>query len=295
LMLVGEEIHDQARLPQKSHLLVLGAGFELAPLAGDLNRLFEAVRKAGGLAFIAHPIDPAAPAVNEDDLSWEDWQIEGLNGIEIWNAMSEFKSLLKTKLHALYYAYYPTLIARGPFPETLRIWDKQLQAGHRLMAIGGSDAHAIPARLGPLRRTLFPYEFHFRSINTHILIDHPLEGNLENDRHLVLEALAQGRSFVANDLLARARGFRFVAHGLDRIAMPGDTITAERGVTFQIRLPAQADCQIVRNGQVVQIWEKQELCTFITTDPGVYRVEAYRNSIGLRRGWIFSNPIFIVN
>ena len=26
LLLVGEEIHDQARLPQKSHLLVFGAG-----------------------------------------------------------------------------------------------------------------------------------------------------------------------------------------------------------------------------------------------------------------------------
>ncbi len=88
--------------------------------------MLEAVRRAGGLAFIAHPKDPAAPAVNEDDLSWEDWQVKGLTGIEIWNAMSEFKSLLKTKLHALYYAYNPTLIAHGPFPETLQNWDKQL-------------------------------------------------------------------------------------------------------------------------------------------------------------------------
>lgn len=295
LLLVGEEIHDQARLPQKSHLLVLGAGRELAPLAGDLDRLIEAVRKAGGLAFIAHPTDPAAPAVNEDDLSWEDWQVKGLAGIEIWNAMSEFKSLLKTKLHAIYYAYNPTQIARGPFRETMQIWDRQLQAGQRLTAIGGSDAHAMPARLGPLRKTLFPYEFHFRSINTHILIEHPLEGNLDNDRRLVLEALALGRTFVANDMLAPARGFRFIAHGFNRIAAMGEEITAERGITFQIRLPGKAACELIRNGQVVQTWEKQDLCTFITTDPGVYRVEAYLNYKGLRRGWIFSNPIFIQN
>jgi hypothetical protein len=293
LLLVGEEIHDQARLPQKSHLLVLGAGMELASLASDLNRLLEAVHKAGGLAFIAHPTDPAAPAVNEDDLSWEDWQVTGLAGIEIWNAMSEFKSLLKTKLHAIYYAYNPSLIARGPFPETLQNWDKQLRAGQRLMAIGGSDAHAMPGRMGPFRRTLFPYEFHFRAINTHILIEQPLSGNLENDRRLVLLALEQGRSFVANDMLAPARGFRFIAHGFNRIAMPGEEINAERGITFQIRLPAQADCQLIRDGQIVQRWEKQDLCTFITTDPGIYRVEAYRNYRGLRRGWIFSNPIFI--
>jgi hypothetical protein len=294
-LLVGEELHDQARLPQKNHLLVLGAGVELAPLAGDLKQLLKAVQKAGGLAFIAHPTDPAAPAVNEEDLSWEDWQIEGLAGIEIWNAMSEFKSLLKTKLHALYYAYNPTLIAHGPFPETLQKWDKQLLAGQRLMAIGGSDAHALPARLGPLHRTLFPYEFHFRSINTHILIDHPLEGNLENDRCLVLEALGQGRSFVANDMLAPARGFRFIANGFNRIAMPGEAITAERGITFQIHLPAPASCQIIRNGQLIQTWEKQSMCTFNTTEPGVYRAEAYRDFRGIRRGWIFSNPIFILN
>ena len=116
LLLVGEEIHDQARAPQKSHLLVLGAGIELSPFAGDLNRLLEAVRKAGGLAFIAHPTDPAAPAVNEDDLSWDDWQVKGLAGIEIWNAMSEFKSLLKTKIHALFYAYNPSLDCTGAIP-----------------------------------------------------------------------------------------------------------------------------------------------------------------------------------
>jgi PHP domain len=295
LMLVGEEIHDQTRLPQKSHLLVLGARIELSPLAGDLNRLLEAIRKNGGLAFVAHPTDPAAPAVNEDDLSWEDWQVKGLAGIEIWNAMSEFKSLLKTKLHALYYAYFPSLIARGPFPETLKNWDKQLMDRQRLMAIGGSDAHALHARLGPLRRTLFPYEFHFRAINTHILIDHPLEGNLDRDRRVVLDALALGRTFVANDMLKPARGFRFIAHGLNRIALPGDEITAEKGVTFQIRLPAQAACRLIRNGLVVESWEKQDLCTFITTDPGFYRVEVYQNYRGLRRGWIFSNPIFIRN
>jgi predicted metal-dependent phosphoesterase TrpH len=70
LMLVGEEIHDQAHDPQKNHLLVFGANRELAPLAYDLKRLLEGVRQAGGIAFIAHPVDPSAPAVNETDIPW---------------------------------------------------------------------------------------------------------------------------------------------------------------------------------------------------------------------------------
>ena len=295
LLLVGEEIHDQARTPQKSHLLVLGAHSELSPMAGDMNRLMEAVRKAGGLAFIAHPDDPAAPAVGEENLSWEDWQVAGLTGIEIWNAMSEFKSLLKSKLHAIFYAYNPSRVADRPFSQTLKKWDDMLNAGNRLAAIGGSDAHALSGRLGPLRRTLFPYEFHFRAINTHILIDHPLEGILENDRRMVLDGLRRGRSFIANDMLEPARGFRFVAHGLDHIATFGEEIGAEKGVTFQIRLPAVADCQLLRNGQIIQTWDRQELCTFITKEPGIYRVEAFLKSKGRLRGWIYSNPIYIQN
>jgi hypothetical protein len=295
LLLVGEEIHDPTRIPQKSHLLILGAGSELAPMAGDMKRLLETVRKAGGLAFIAHPYDPAAPAVGEDDLSWEDWQAEGLTGIEIWNAMSEFKSLLKSRLHAIYYAYNPALVAYRPFQQALQKWDEQLNSGRRLAAIGGSDAHALPGRLGPLRRTLFPYEFHFRAINTHILVDHPLEGTLESDRRMVLDGLERGRSFIANDMLAPARGFHFIAHGFDHIATLGEEISAEKGVTFQIRLPALADCRLLRNGQEVQYWERQELCTYITRDTGIYRVEAFLKFKGRMRGWIYSNPIFILN
>jgi predicted metal-dependent phosphoesterase TrpH len=62
LLLAGEEIHDQDRVPQKNHLLVFGAQRELAPLADDPQSLIDAVREAGGICFIAHPVDPALPA-----------------------------------------------------------------------------------------------------------------------------------------------------------------------------------------------------------------------------------------
>jgi hypothetical protein len=170
LLMVGEEIHDQAREPQKNHLLVFGARRELATYAYEPQRLLDAVNQAGGLAFLAHPVDPAAPAVGESDISWVDWNVTGYTGIELWNGFSEFKSLLKSKLHGLYYAYNPRRIARGPLPETLSKWEALLAEGKRVVAVGGSDAHALPARMGPLRRTLFPYEFHFRCVNTHVLV-----------------------------------------------------------------------------------------------------------------------------
>ena len=38
---------------------------------------------------------------------------------------------------------------------------------------------------------------------------------------------------------------------------------------------------------------RADICSHITTEPGVYRVEVYIPYRGKRRAWIFSNPIYI--
>jgi len=293
LLLVGEEVHDQARQPQKNHLLVFGANREMANYASDPQFLIESVRQAEGYSFIAHPVDPAAPAFHEPDISWVNWDIQGYTGIELWNGMSEFKSLLKSRLHAIYYAFNPRRVAHGPFIETLRRWDELLSAGKKIAVIGGSDAHAFQARMGPLHRILFPYEFHFHAINTHILTPQPLNGDLYTDRQLVHNALAIGRAYIGYDLPAPTRGFRFTAQGKDQIAWMGETISSRFGVTFQIRLPRPAECLLIKNGKVIKTWLKRENCTYITSESGAYRVEVYLPFLGKRRGWIFSNPIYL--
>jgi hypothetical protein len=293
LLLVGEEIHDTTRNPQKNHLLVFGAGRELATQAYDPQCLLDAVRKAGGLAFIAHPVDPAAPTVKEGDISWVDWQVRGFTGIELWNGFSEFKSLLKSKLHAVFYAFFPQMIARGPQPRALQLWDELLAEGNRLVAIGGSDAHALPARLGPLRRTLFPYEFHFRAINTHLFTPGGMNGDPKEDGEQILEALGQGRAFIGYDLPAFTRGFRFTAKGEGEKVYMGGALPLGNGVTLQIRLPQATECRLIKDGKPIKIWYKSATCTYITNQPGVYRVEVYLHYFGLRRGWIFSNPIYV--
>jgi hypothetical protein len=295
LLIVGEEIHDQTRQPQKNHLLVLGIRRELAQLASDTQGLIDIVNREGGLTFLAHPTDPASPAVGEPDLSWVDWEVYGYTGFEIWNAMSEFKSLIKSKIHAAFYAFYPNRIARNPFKETLIKWDEQLSIGKRIVAIGGSDAHALPASLGPIKRTLFPFRFHFRAINSHVLIQKSLTGDLDTDRRMILDAIKNGRVFIGYDLPAPTDGFRFTAHGINRTAIMGETISAQRGVTLQICLPFASECILLRNGNAVKTWFKRKNCTYITSEPGVYRVEVYINYLSMRRGWIFSNPIYVLS
>ncbi|MBE0698224.1 MAG: PHP domain-containing protein [Anaerolineaceae bacterium] len=293
LLLVGEEVHDQTRQPQKNHLLVFGAGREMSPYSAKPQRLIDQIEKAGGLAFIAHPYDPELKALGEDNISWVDWEVRGFSGLELWNAMSEMKSIVHGKLDGLFYTLFPQAIARGPHPSVLAIWDELTQKGQRVVVIGGSDAHAFRMRLGPIRKTVFPYSFHFRTVNTHILTDTPLTGNLETDRQMVLDTLRRGHAFVGYDLPASTRGFRFGGQAKSGNVMMGDDVCMGNGVTLQIRLPIKAECRLLHNGQVIRTWHNTEFCTYIAAQPGVYRVECYLEYMGRRRGWIFSNPIYV--
>jgi hypothetical protein len=237
LLLVGEEVHDQARQPQKNHLLVFGANREMANYASDPQFLIESVRQAEGYSFIAHPVDPAAPAFHEPDISWVTWDIQGYTGIELWNGMSEFKSLLKSHLHAIYYAFNPKRVAHGPFIETLRRWDELLSAGKKIAVIGGSDAHAFQARMGPLRRILFPYEFHFRAINTHILTPQALNGDCP-----LTGSLWKRLTLFIDTSTCSTRGFLYQARE-DQIAQMGETISSRFMSRFK-SMPVQQNLLI---------------------------------------------------
>jgi hypothetical protein len=292
LMLIGEEIHDSGRFPQKNHLLVFGANQELATRASEPDLLLKAVRDAGGLAFIAHPNDPSAPEFGEQDISWVDWSVSGFTGLELWNGLSELKTVLHSRLHGMVYAFFPSLLARGPLPATLTKWDELLQHG-RVVAVGGSDAHALHAHMGPLHREIYPYEFHFRAINTHVFLPAPLSGDAAADSQLIYQALAAGHCFVGYDLPLSTRGFIFNATGRESIAIMGDEIPARGGVTLQAHLPHFADIRLICNGQLIQRARNAYSLTHLTTEPGVYRIEVYRRFRGLQRGWIFSNPIYV--
>ena len=293
LLLVGQEIHDQVRDPQKNHLLVFNANRDVAIFAKDPQRLVEAVREAEGMSFIAHPRDDEAPAFGEGDISWEAWNVIGFTGLELWNGLSEFKTYLKSKLHGIFYAYFPQFINHGPYTEVLSKWDELTQDGKRIVAIGGSDAHAWPHSLGPLKRVIFPYDFHFKAINTHLFTSEPLTGDTATDRRLLYEAFENGRCFVGYDLPASTKGFTFKAQGREKNAVMGEEIPAKGGVTLQVHTPEAAECKLIKNGGVLKEWKHQVNCTHITTDPGVYRVEVYRRYLGRRVGWIFSNPIYL--
>ncbi len=293
LLVAGEEIHDPAREPQQNHMLVYECGDELASFAPEPIRLIKQIQAHGGLSFIAHPHDRSAPAFDEPALPWVDWELQGFNGIEIWNFMSEFKGLLSSRLRALYYAHRFPAVARAPYPETLAKWDSLLARGQRIVALGSSDAHAIPARLGPIRKVLFPYEWLFQAVNTHLLLQEPLSGEAESDRQALFEALRRGHCFIGYDLPHPTRGFRFTAQGDRGQAMMGDILVVRYGASLQIKSPQRASIRLIKDGRLARSWRDQETAVLKVTEDGAYRVEVHLDLGGREQAWIFSNPIYL--
>ncbi len=242
---------------------------------------------------LAHPDDPEAPSFNEVDISWVDWSVQNFTGIELWNALSELKTIVPTKLHGAFYAFFPSFVAHQPIPSTLAKWDELLSKGSRVVAIGGSDAHALHMSMGPISRVIFPYEFHFRTVNTHVFTTDALSGDANKDKKLIYDAMAAGHCYVGYDLPSSTRGFNFTAQGMDKTAIMGDELPVKGGVTLQARLPSEAEIRLLKDGKVIQTWKNKTSCTHITTEAGVYRVEVYRRYLGRLRGWIYSNAMYV--
>jgi hypothetical protein len=293
LLLTGEEVHDQTRRPGAQHMLVMGANRELAKFASDPQELIKQAKSSNALSFIAHPNDIPLPHSGEKDFPWTNWNITGFTGIELWNQLSEFKDRSPSRVKALFHVLFPAFYSLGPTTKTLELWDQLLLSKtHPVVAIAGVDAHANKKHLGPFSRKIFPYEWHFKSLRTHILTPKPLSGELNQDRQMVYDALRQGHCYLGYDLPHPSKGFRFTCNTEDGLFWMGDTVSARSGLTFQARLPMRTHVRLIKDGKVIKEHYDREVLTHITKDPGIYRVEVYIDYLNRHRGWIFSNPIY---
>jgi len=292
LLITGEEIHDPRRNPQVSHFLALGAGKELSQFGDDPQKLIDETREAGGYGFLAHPFDPDVADIDGSSLGWRDWHVEGFSGLEIWNYMSNFKGHLRNRLQAIRVVLNPDRYIVGPLQSTLAKWDELLSQGKRVAGLGGSDAHALSYSLGPLSRVIFPYEFLFRAVNTHILTRQEFNGDSKHDKQMVLDSIGTGNSWIGYDAAHITCGFRFSGQSRTKGIM-GDEIKLDAAATLQVIAPTRCRIRMIRNGENVADCQNDVSLTFIPTEPGAYRVECFIEHRGKERGWIFSNPIYL--
>jgi hypothetical protein len=109
---------------------------------------------------------------------------------------------------------------------------------------------------------------------------------------MILDSLSAGHCFIGNDLPAPTRGFHFSVQWKDGVACMGDEIPSAGAVTLQAKLPSRAEIRLIKNGKMIKTTHSETL-VYITDEPGVYRIEAYKHYLGKLRGWIFSNPVYI--
>ncbi|MBI1882061.1 MAG: CehA/McbA family metallohydrolase [Chloroflexi bacterium] len=292
LRLMGQEVNDMQLVPELNHLLCHFVGEDFQYIAANPQALIDAVNAHGGITFLAHPLERPGLGAARETYPWISWEVSGFTGIESWNAMTDVKWQLRTTPRAVIGAYLSNLVLTGPFPEVLAKWDELLATGQKVVAIGNSDAHAMSFSLGPLRRTVYPYEYLFRAVNTHLLVAEPLGHEVGQARQQIYEALKLGHCFVSYDLIASSRGFSFTGTSGGTQVNMGDTLPLQNSATLAIFSPHQARVRLLHNGWVVAETNGREL-VWETDTPGVYRVEAYRQFWGWQRGWVFTNPIYL--
>lgn len=290
LLLIGCEINDKEN---KNHYLAFGIK-EAYSTRLSAKEYVSRVKNEGGIGFIAHPHEKRTHMEEHPPYPWTDWDVEGFNGIEIWNHMSEWMENL-TEKNKYQSFLHPLKTISAPPRKTLKVWD-ELNQKRKVVGIGGVDAHAHKYNLlGFLEVEIFPYKVLFKSIRTHILLHDELRkgkstDNLERSKNLIFDALSYGRSFVANDYHGESIGFRFFAEQKNKIFNMGDEIEKNGKIKFKILIPVEkAEIKLVRNGKYVDSVEDSE-ADFIVSSKGAYRVEVFKNG----NAWIFSNHIRVV-
>ncbi|NLN07271.1 MAG: CehA/McbA family metallohydrolase [Firmicutes bacterium] len=289
LVLCGSEINHK-----KHHYLALGIKEEIAPSDDNPQAVIDAVNRQGGLGFIAHPFEKGSPlALGGITYPWENWEVEGFAGIEVWNWCSAWRDGVQTVARALFCAYLdPEGPVTGPCREALAKFDALTQK-RRLTAIAGSDAHDWHIRRGPLFRRIFPYTYLFRTATNCLLLPEPLSLEFYVAKEQVYSALRQGRNIIVNRLAAEPDGFYFCARTGETVALPGESIPFAPGMRLVAACPKQrprdVTLRLVHNGRVLVTLQQNRL-DFPLDAPGTYRLEAYLK----KKPWLFTNPVYVL-
>jgi len=252
----------------------------------DLRRALDGVRSQGGYALVAHPAGKRRLSLKINHAPWREWAHPAVRGLEIWSYMHDWvDGVVWWRFSSAYEFWkYPERRVRGPDPAVVRLWDR-LGRTRRMVGLVGLDCHARAVPLTGVK--VFPYERAFRLVRNHIFVR---ERDWETDPQAALwEALAQGRLFMAHDILADAEGARCegVLPGGSTLQM-GEEAPYRPGIVLRLRLPRPAEIRWFAEGRCRLMVHDRSL-TARPAGPGVYRFEAWLDG----RPWLFTNPFYL--
>jgi len=278
LLMIGVEITCRGR----SHVIALGARNVAGLRWKPLRRVLFDLENQGAAAFIAHPHPAFIMGISLKAGELVDWDVPGFTGLELWTFMHDICDRLTPWRMPSFLYSWPRYV-RGPHPQTLAQWDRMTR-NRRFPIIGALDNHAIAIPF--LGKRFLTYEEGFRTLRTHVLAEE-LAGTRE-DADLITRALGRGRAFLAMDLWADARGFRFEADDRGEAVLMGDERPWRGPVMLRVRSPVPADLAIICDGLPAAEASGTDLA-FRADGPGVYRVEARLGG----KPWVYTNPIYL--
>ncbi len=283
LALIGYEHNDH---DDCNHYLIY-ENDKVLPASMTAAEYVAAASQAGALGIMAHPDEMRGRDARFRSYPWTDWNVEGFNGMEIWNQMSEWMEGLKF-YNQILMVLSPRKWLQSPTSRVRRKWD-DINTRRKVVGIASVDAHGFLYRAGPLRLTIFPYKVQFKTLRSHLMLTEPLSRDLETAKKQIYDAIRDCRVFMSNYRWGEAKNFRFEIGNASTSAAIGGEITLEEDTKAIVTIPLVGRIRLIGNGKLMAE-KKGKSFEHIITQPGVYRVEVYRG----KKGWIFSNHIRVV-
>jgi hypothetical protein len=282
LAVVGYEHND----PEDNNHYLLFESPAVYPRRMTAGEYVRAGASDRALGIIAHPDEVRSREGHYPPYPWTDWKVEGFQGIELWNQMSEWMERLGM-INRLFMAFSPRKSMIAPAAATLERWD-QLNLTRKVFGVASVDAHAFPIKIGPMTVEIFPYKVHFRSLQSFVILPEPFSSDFATAKRQLFDALLDCRVFGANVRWGDPSRFRFAARAGDERVISGGRLSSAAGAQIEVHSPDRARIILVRNGERIAATVSDRL-EFSVTAPGLYRVEVWKHG----RGWIFSNHIRI--
>ena len=288
LMLMGSEYNSR-----HSHYLAYNACSDLDETQVDGPAVIEHVKKSKGMGIIAHPFEQGSPLVSRGKhYPWRDWNVEGYDGIELWNQTSQWRDAATSVCSSLsmwLFNRYKPMFA-GASPQALAKWDEVCQKQH-VTGVAGSDLHAPVLTVKGLQFKVLDYPMLLSAVNNYVLTDEPTGDALEDSINLIA-AITKGRCWFAFDWLELAYGFIFEARSGQRRASMGEVLKKEGKVQLFVQVPHRGQITVLCNGVPITQAFGREL-EAIVYQGGVYRVEVKLKKSKKMIPWIYSNPVYI--
>jgi PHP domain-containing protein len=279
LVIIGAELNDQQR---NNHYLVFGSDKILT--GKSAAEYVEYYRKNGAIGFAAHPFEKRVSSQFRKYI-WTDTKVNGFDGLEIWNFLSEWVARINPKINGLFLALFPSFFVTKPNRENLDYWDDLNREGLRKSAIGSVDCHQENHRKFGFHFKFLTHKSIFKTIRTNVLIEEKVNIG-END---VLNALKLGNSYIVNYKMGVPYNFYAGIKGKKECAVFGEEIEFQEDLILFYRLPKMAGTTLYHNGKKIAK-HYNDKGKFEIKEKGFYRLEITR----FGRSWILTNNIYVV-